>query len=85
MIILPMHLNRDIYWNEKIQKVRWTTNASNDIDFQYVGPSTQNELELIVEKLFELFEDDKITHRTFMTVYNGYKEFSENLNDILDD
>ena len=52
-----MHLNRDIYWNEKI----------------------------IVEKLFELFEDDKITHRTFMTVYNGYKEFSENLNDILDD
>jgi hypothetical protein len=80
-----MHLNRDIYWNEKIQKVRWTKNASDDIDFQYVGPSTQNELELIVEKLFELFEDDKITHRTFMTVYNGYKEFSENLNDILDD
>ena len=85
MIILTMHLNRDIYWNEKIQKVRWTTNASDDIDFRYVGPSTQNELELIVEKLFELFEDDKITHRTFMTVYNGYKEFSENLNDILDD
>ena len=85
MIILPMQLNRDIYWNEKIQKVLWTRYASDDIDFQYVGPSTQNELELIVEKLFELFEDDKITHRTFMTVYNGYKEFSENLNDILDD
>ena len=69
MIILPMHLNRDIYWNEKIQKVRWTTNASDDIDFQYVGPSTRNELELIVEKLFELFEYDKITNSTFCCPY----------------
>ena len=85
MIILPMHLNKDIYWNEKIQKVRWTTTSSEDIDFQYVGPSTQNELELIVEKLFDIFEDDHITHRTFLSVYNEFREFCENLDDILDD
>ena len=80
-----MHLNRDIYWNEKTQRVRWTSNSSLDMDFKYIGPSTQTELELLVEKLFEIYEDGHITFETFLKLYNDFRIFCDNITVLLDD
>lgn len=60
-----MHLNRDIYWNEKTQRVRWTSNSSLDMDFKYIGPSTQTELELLVEKLLKYMKMGILLLRRF--------------------
>ena len=85
MNILPMHSNRDIYWNEKIQKVRWTNTPSYDVDFKYIGSCSQTELELLIEKLFELYEDKHISTEMFVRIFSGFRNFCDNLNQVVND
>ena len=56
-----------VYFDENNQKVRWTQNITEDIDvsYDYVGKMTRVEFDLLIEILWEIFENEDIPLKDF--------------------
>lgn len=75
-----------VYFDPNNQKVRWTQSISEDviINYEYVGKMTRVEFDLLVEVLWEVFEDKDIPLKDFMKYYSDIRVFCDRLKVILD-
>lgn len=75
-----------VYFDPNNQKVRWTQSISEDVivNYEYVGKMTRVEFDLLVEVLWEVFEDKDIPLKDFMKYYNDIRVFCDKLKVILD-
>lgn len=75
-----------VYFDPNNQKVRWTQSISEDviINYEYVGKMTRVEFDLLVEVLWEVFEDKDIPLKDFMKYYSDIRVFCDKLKVILD-
>jgi hypothetical protein len=75
-----------VYFDPNNQKVRWTQSISEDviINYEYVGKMTRVEFDLLVEVLWEVFEDKDIPLKDFLKYYNDIRVFCDKLKVILD-
>lgn len=78
---------KSVYFNEDGQKV-WRTTATAAIDavqYEYIGKMTQSEYELLIETLFELYEDDRISLEAFMRIFGDIRSFCDHIKNIVQD
>ena len=68
-----MYLIKKVYWNEEDQRIRWTQNPSValNVNFVYAGNMTEPEFDLLLECLFELFDDRPISLDEFILIWSG--------------
>lgn len=75
-----------VYFDPNNQKVRWTQSISEDviINYEYVGKMTRVEFDLLVEVLWEVFEDKDIPLKDFLKYYNDIRVFCDKIKIILE-
>ena len=74
-----------VYFDENNQKVRWTQNITEDIDvsYDYVVKMTRVEFDLLIEILWEIFEDKDIPLKDFMKHYKEIRSFCDRLKTMI--
>ncbi|QDP51998.1 MAG: hypothetical protein GOVbin2700_35 [Prokaryotic dsDNA virus sp.] len=74
-----------VYFDENNQKVRWTqtTTDNMDITYDYVGKMTRVEFDLLIEILWEIFEDKDISLKDFMKHYKEIRSFCDRLKTMI--
>ena len=78
---------KKVYWNELDQRI-WRTDTTAEkipIVYEYIGTMTKTEYELLIEVLFELFEDEKITLDKFQYVFGDIRSFCDRIKNLIDD
>jgi len=76
---------REVYWNEIDQKM-WRTNSTiGDVSicYEYVGIMTSVEYELLIEILWELYDDNKITLDEFTEIFGDIRSFCDRIKDLV--
>lgn len=75
-----------VYFDSDNQKVRWTQNVTEqiDINYEYIGKMTRVEFDLLVEVLWEVFEDQDIELKDFAKYYKDIRIFCDKLKVIID-
>lgn len=75
-----------VYFDENNQKVRFTHNITENVEFEYiqVGRMTRVEFDLLVEVLFEIYEDNDIPLKDFLKYYKDIRSFCNKLKTILE-
>ena len=70
---------RNVFWNELDQKMWRTTTSAGDVSvrYEYVGTMTRAEYDLLIEILWELFDDDKITLDQFQKIFGDIRTFCD--------
>lgn len=78
---------RSIYFHEPTQKVRWTTTSSEDfkIDYTYVGEVTENELNILIDLLWHIYEENPMTYEEFSNVYKELRFFCDRVMGLVDE
>jgi len=82
-----MNHYRKVFWNEETQRIKWTENVTFDgfVNYQYVGYSTRAELDLLIEVLWELFDEDEITLEQFEMVFGDVRTFCDRLKKLVEE
>ena len=78
---------KKVYWNELDQRI-WRTDTTAEkipIVYEYVGKMTETEYELLIEVLFELFDDDKISLNNFAAIFSDLRSFCDRIKNLSDD
>lgn len=75
---------RNVYFDEENQKVRWTMNKTSDlaVTYEYLGTMSRVEIDLLVEVLWEMYGDDKITFLEFAKIFGDLRAFCDQLKQI---
>ncbi len=75
-----------VYFDSNNQKVRWTQTSTDNLhyDYQYVGAMTRVEFDLLVEVLWEIFEDKDITFEDFKKYFNDIRVFCDKIKVLMD-
>lgn len=81
-----MNISKAVFWNETDQKVRWILMSRHDgnPNFIYVGEMTEPEFDLLIEVLFELFDDMDIPLELFMIYFSRIRKFCDEIKDFTD-
>jgi len=76
---------RKVYFDETNQKVRWTSNNSADlaVTYEYVGSMTKIEFDLLIEILWELYQDGTISFDDFQRIFGDLREFCDRIKNII--
>ena len=76
-----------VYFDETNQKLRWTTTAPENLKFkyEYIGKMTRVEFDLLVEILFELYQDRPIKLIEFGLIFTDIRRFCDKLKNLLED
>ena len=74
-----------VYFYENNQKVRWTQTTTDDMDitYDYVGKKTRVEFDLLIEILWEIFEDKDIPLKDFMKHYKEIRSYCDILKTMI--
>jgi hypothetical protein len=77
---------RNVYWNEIDQRMWRTTTTVGDVSvrYEYVGTMTRAEYDLLIEVLWELFDDNKITLVEFQRIFGDIRTFCDQIKNILE-
>jgi hypothetical protein len=77
---------KNVYWNEIDQRMWRTNTTAGDISvrFEYVGTMTRAEYDLLIEVLWELFEDDKITLDEFNKIFGDIRCFCDRIKKLIE-
>ena len=77
---------RNVYWNEIDQRMWRTTTTVGDVSvrFEYVGTMTSAEYDLLIETLWELFDDDKITFDEFARIFGDIRTFCDQVKNLVE-
>lgn len=77
---------KKVFWNEETQRIKWTQNVTFEgfVNYEFVGYSTRAELDLLIEVLWELFEEDEITIEQFEMVFGDIRTFCDKIKEIID-
>jgi|DEB0MinimDraft_6_1074348.scaffolds.fasta_scaffold02460_8 hypothetical protein len=78
---------KQVYYNELDQKVWRTDTSAGDIPvrYEYVGNMSLPEYELLLEVLFQIFEDDYITLDNFMNYFGDIRTFCDHIKNMVDE
>lgn len=77
---------RNVFWNEIDQRM-WRTNTSiKDVSvrYEYIGKMTRVEYDLLIEVLWELYEDRKITRGQFEIIFGDIRSFCDRIKKIIE-
>lgn len=77
---------KKVFYNELSQKA-WRTNTTaneQDVNYEYVGTMTQAEYELLVETLFELYEENEISLEAFSRIFGDIRTFCDHIKNLVD-
>ncbi len=82
-----MRKSRSIYFDEDTQKVRWTQSSSDGFKYayKYVGEATENEFNMLIDLLWFLHEEKKMTYEEFNQVYIELRFFCDRVMGLVDD
>lgn len=82
-----MNKYRKVFWNQTTQRIKWTQNETFEgyIQYEYVGTATRAELDLLIEVLWELFDEDEITIQEFEMVFGDIRTFCDRLKKLVDE
>ena len=77
---------RNVYWNEIDQRMWRTTTTVGDVSvrFEYVGTMTRAEYDLLIETLWELYDDDKITLGQFQRIFGDIRTFCDQIKELIE-
>lgn len=77
---------RNVYWNEIDQRMWRTTTTVGDVSvrFEYIGTMTSAEYDLLIETLWELFDDDKITLVEFARIFGDIRTFCDQIKNLVE-
>ena len=78
--------NNNVYFDHCNQKVRWTQTSTSDmpVHYHYVGSMTRVEFDLLVEVLWEVFDDSDISLQEFCQYYQEIREFCDQIKKIIE-
>ena len=77
---------RNVYWNEIDQRMwRTTTTVDNvTVRYEYVGTMTRAEYDLLIETLWELYDDNKITFDEFARIFGDIRTFCDQIKNLIE-
>lgn len=83
----PRIKRKMVFWNEVDQHIRFKTNTTfeNQFHYEYVGYATEAEFSLLLEVLFVLYEDDRISLEDFQRVFGDIRQFCDIVKEMVDD
>ena len=75
---------KNVFFDQNNQKVRWTQNTSIDlpVNYSYVGTMSRSEFDLLIEVLWEIFDDSDITLQEFKKYFNELRDFCDQIKKI---
>ena len=78
--------HKNVYFDQINQKVRWTQSTTDDVpgQYNYIGSMSRVEFDLLVEVLWEIFEDSDITLEEFLRYYRQIREFCDDIKRLID-
>jgi len=76
---------RNVYWNSVDQRIWRTSTSAGDVGINYklVGTMTNAEYDILLEVLFEVFEDKKISISRFKKIFTEMREFFDHIKDVV--
>lgn len=77
---------KNVFWNEIDQRM-WRTNTSAgdvSIRYEYIGTMTAAEYDLLIEVLWELFEDNKISIKEFQRIFGDIRQFCDRVKNLIE-
>tara|TARA_R100001163_G_C5065066_1_gene202871 strand:- start:1831 stop:2082 length:252 start_codon:yes stop_codon:yes gene_type:complete len=82
-----MKKSRSVYFDEQTQKVRWTTTSSDNFiyDYKYIGEATENEFNILIDLLWYLHEEKKMSYNDFNKVYSELRYFCDRVMGLVDE
>lgn len=77
---------KNVYWNEIDQRMWRTNTTAGDVSvrFEYVGTMTRAEYDLLIETLWELYEDNKITLDDFQRIFGDIRSFCDRIKNLVE-
>lgn len=77
---------REVYFEENQQRVRWTASCSSSFqyDYEYVGAASEAEFDLLMELLWFLYEDQRISFKDFKRTYDELRQFCDQIKGLVD-
>lgn len=78
---------KHVYYNEIDQKVWRTDTSVKDVSvrYEYVGNMTLAEYELLIEVLFQVFDENYITLEDFCLHFGDIRTFCDKIKKIIDE
>lgn len=72
---------RDVYFDAKNQKIRWTQSDIKDIavTYEYVGKTTRVEFDLLIELLWYKYEDSNIDSVELKKIFKELRTFCDSI------
>lgn len=82
-----MSKSRSIYFDEETQKVRWTQSSSDGFQYsyKYIGEATENEFNILIDLLWHLHEEKKMSFEDFNNVYQELRYFCDRVMGLVDE
>ncbi len=77
---------KNVYWNEIDQRMWRTNTTAGDVSvrFEYIGTMTRAEYDLLIETLWELYEDNKITLDEFQKIFGDIRSFCDRIKNLVE-
>jgi hypothetical protein len=77
---------KNVYWNEIDQRMWRTNTTAGDVSirFEYIGTMTRAEYDLLIETLWELYEDNKITLDEFQRIFGDIRSFCDRIKNLVE-
>ena len=77
---------KNVYWNEIDQRMWRTNTTAGDVSvrFEYIGTMTRAEYDLLIETLWELYEDHKITLDEFQRIFGDIRSFCDRIKNLVE-
>jgi hypothetical protein len=75
---------REIYYNEEAQKVKFTQSSTAEvpITFKYIGKMNQLELDVLIDFLWDIYQEKDISYREFKKHFDDFREFLDSKREI---
>lgn len=72
---------RDVYFDDKNQKIRWTKSGPEDIakTYHFIGKCTKVEFDLLIELLWFRFEEQDIKLFDLKNIFKDYRNFCDSI------
>jgi len=76
---------KKVYFDEENQRVRFTQTAPENLNvtYEYVGKMTRVEFDLLIEVLWELYEDNSIEFKDFSRRFGDIRTFCDHIKELL--
>lgn len=68
---------KKVYFDEVKQKVKWTQNSTTDlpIGMKYVGQMNRVEFDVLIDLLWDIYQDKNIPYNEFAQILNDFRQF----------